>query len=278
MAPRRRRLPRKKSPTPFESLGAQLARARVAKGYTQAQLAEAAIVSLAKLESIEQGRRPLTPDLARQFDMLLGANGLLEVGVEHLPDADSVIPAWALAFVDLERDAIAISSFENQVLPGLLQTEEYMRAVFDSRVPILDPDEIALQIAVRLERQEILQRRVPPVVSFVLSEATVRDRLGGDEVHLGQLRHLRACADVPGTTIQILPLGLTAHAALDGPYVLLETPEHEHLAYAETQRGSHLVHDPDEVSILAAKYAMLRTQALNTVETKGLLDQLLGEQ
>ncbi|MYS22513.1 Helix-turn-helix domain-containing protein [Streptomyces sp. DvalAA-14] len=277
MAPRRRRLPRKKNPTPFESLGAQLARARIARGFTQVQLAEAAIISLAKLESIEQDRRPLTLDLARQFDEVLGTNGLLEVGVEHLPDADSVIPVWALAFVDLERDAIAISSFENQVLPGLLQTEEYMRAVFDSRVPILDPDEIALQIAVRLERQEILQRRVPPVVSFVLSEATVRDRLGGDEVYRGQLRHLRACADVPGIAIQILPLGLTGHAGLSGPFVLVETPEHEHLAYAETQRGSHFVHDPDEVSILAARYAMLRTQAHNTYETKGLLDQLVGE-
>jgi hypothetical protein len=109
------------------------------------------------------------------------------------------------------------------------------------------------------------------------NEATVRDRLGGEEVHRDQLRHLRICSDMPGVTIQILPLGLIAHAALDGPFVLLETPDHEHLAYAETQRGSHLVHDPDEVSILAARYAMLRTQALNAHETKGLLERLLGE-
>lgn len=278
MAPRRRRLPRKKNPTPFESLGAQLARIRVARGYTQVRLAETVIISLAKLESIEQGRRPLTLDLAQELDQLLDTGGALEEGVQHLPDADSVIPAWALAFVDLEREAIAISSFENQVLPGLLQTEAYMRAVFDSRVPVLDPENIALQIAARLQRQEILQRRVPPIVSFVISEATVRDRLGGEEVHREQLQQLRVFADVPGVTIQILPLGLISHAALDGPFVLLETSEHEHLAYTETQRGSHLVHDPDEVSILAAKYAMLRTQALNTIETKGLLDQLLGEQ
>jgi transcriptional regulator with XRE-family HTH domain len=277
MAPRRRRLPRKKNPTPFESLGAQLARIRVTRGYTQVRLAETVIISLAKLESIEQGRRPLTLDLARQLDQVLDTGGALEAGVEHLPDADSVIPAWALAFVDLEREAITISSFENQVLPGLLQAEAYMRAVFDSRVPILDPEEMTLQIAARLQRQEIFQRRVPPVVSFILSEATVRDRLGGDEVYREQLHQLRVFADVPGVTVQILPLGLTAHAALDGPFILLETPEHEHLAYAETQRGSHLVHDPDEVSILTQRYAMLRTQALNTMETKGLLEQLLGE-
>lgn len=246
-------------------------------GYTQEQFAEILMISPSKLESIEQGRRPLPLELGQQADVLLHTQGVLEVGVEHLPEPGSVIPWWAAPFMDAERGAIAISWFENQVLPGLLQTEAYMRAVFDCRVPILDPDEIALQIAARLERQEILQRRVPPIVSFVLSEATVRDRLGGPEVHRGQLRHLRQCADMPGITIQILPLGLTAHASLDGPFILLETPEHEHLAYAETQRGSHLVHDADEVSILAAKYAMLRTQALNIEETKGLLDQLLGE-
>jgi hypothetical protein len=84
-------------------------------------------------------------------------------------------------------------------------------------------------------------------------------------------------SEVPGVAIQMLPLGRTSHAGLDGPFVLLETPEHDHLAYAETQRGSQLIHDPDDLSILRHKYAMLRTQALNHEETAGLLDQLLGE-
>lgn len=274
--PRKRR-PAKKNPTPFETLGAQLAQARIAAGYTQSQLADILVISVAKLESIEQGRRPLTLDLAEQLDLLLHTSGVLKVGVEHLPDSDSAVPVWAVEFMSSEREALTVSSFENQVLPGLLQAEAYMRAVFDSRVPMLDPDEITLQIAARLDRQEILQRRVPPIVSFIISEAVVRDRIGGTEVYRTQLQHLLHCAGMPGITIQILPLGVTAHAALDGPFVLLETPNHELLAYAETQRGSSLVHDADEVSILAAKYAMLRTQALNTMETKGLLEQLLGE-
>lgn len=247
------------------------------RGYTQPQLATAAVISLSTLESIEQGRRPLTLDLAQQFDELLNTGGTLEVGVENLPDLAAAIPVWALAFMDAERTAIAISSFENQVVPGLLQTEAYMRALYEYRVPVQSREETTAQIAARLERQEILQRQVPPIVSFVLSEATVRDRFGGPEVYREQLRHLRACADVPGITIQILPLGLAGHAGLSGPFVLLETPDHEHLAYVETQRGSQLIHDPDEVSILAAKYAMLRSQALSPEETKGLLDKLLGE-
>jgi hypothetical protein len=240
-------------------------------------LATAAVISLSTLESIEQGRRPLTLELAQQFDELLNTGGTLEVGVENLPDPGDAISAWAVAFVDEEQRAISISSFENQVVPGLLQTEAYMRALYDYRVPILNPEEASVQIAARLERQEILQRKVPPTASFILSEAVLRDQLGGPEVYREQLRHLRACADIPGITIQVLPLGLEGHAGLAGPFVLLETPDHQHLAYTETQRGSQLIHDPDEVSSLAAKYAMLRSQALSPEESKGLLEQLLGE-
>jgi hypothetical protein len=75
-----------------------------------------------------------------------------------------------------------------------------------------------------------------------------------------------------------MPLARTPHAALDGPFILLETPDHQRIAYTETQRDSQLISDPNEVSILAQKYAMLRTQALNTEDTKGLLDLLPGEQ
>src|SRR5882757_2637622 len=106
MAPRKRRMPKKKNPTPFESLGALLALFRVAAGYTQAELAELIIVSLAKFESIEQGRRPLTLVLAQELDQLLQTKGALEVAVNHLPDSDSAIPVWALEYIDLEGEAI----------------------------------------------------------------------------------------------------------------------------------------------------------------------------
>ncbi|WP_405790127.1 DUF5753 domain-containing protein [Streptomyces sp. NBC_00029] len=108
-------------------------------------------------------------------------------------------------------------------------------------------------------------------------EAALRDRLGGDEVYAEQLRHLRTSSGLPDVSLQVMPLGRTSHAGLNGPFILLETPDHQHLGYTETQRGSQLISDPNEVSILARKYAMLRTQALNTEQTRGLLDRLLGE-
>ncbi|MEU8917182.1 Scr1 family TA system antitoxin-like transcriptional regulator [Streptomyces nigrescens] len=118
----------------------------------------------------------------------------------------------------------------------------------------------------------------PVIASFVFSEAAVLSNLGGRQVMRDQIFHLRSCAELNGVSIQILPLSREHHAGLAGPFVVLETSDHQHLAYTEAQRSSELISDPDEVSILAQKYGMLRMQALNAEETLGLLERLLGEQ
>ncbi|MDT0431875.1 MULTISPECIES: helix-turn-helix domain-containing protein [Streptomyces] len=273
MHPRKRQ---RKNASAMKLVGKLVGLFRVAAGLTQAQLAELASVQVETIASIEQGRRSLLPDLARRLDELLGTKGALETAVDNMPEVD-LIPAWAEQYMDLEREALALSWFENQVLPGLLQTESYARAVFRSKVPVISTKEIDTQVATRTERQSILHRPVPPTISFIVSEAVLRDRIGGNEVYGEMLCHLLACTALPGITLQIMPLGRHTHAALSGPFILLETPDFQHIGYTETQRGSQLVADPDEVSILAQKYAMLRTQALNTEDSKGLLDRLLGE-
>jgi transcriptional regulator with XRE-family HTH domain len=274
MHPRKRQ---RKNASAMKLVGKLVGVFRTAADLTQAQLADRVRVQVETIASIEQGRRALLPDLARQLDELLETKGALETAVENMPEVD-LIPAWAEQFLDLERDALALSFYENQVIPGLLQTPNYARAVFESRVPTFAEEEVETLTAMRLKRQDILHRKAPPWISFVVSEATVLAHLGGAEVRMEMLRHLRHCAGLPGITIQVMPLGRHTHAALDGPFVLLETPDHQHLAYAETQRGSQLIAEPNEVSILSQRYAMLRTQALNPEDTKGLLDRLLGEQ
>ncbi|MFD3921710.1 Scr1 family TA system antitoxin-like transcriptional regulator [Streptomyces sp. NPDC058595] len=267
----------RKNASAMKLVGALVALFREAAGLTQRQLAERACVHTETIASVEQGRRLLKPDLAILLDQVLVTKGALETAVENMPEIDRY-PTWAAAFIDQEQEAIAISWYENQVVPGLLQTETYARAVFRSRVPAFSEDEINTRVAGRIERQQILHRKIPPTCSFLIGEAVLKDRLGSPAVFAEQLRQLRESSDLPGLTLQVMPFGRTTHAGLSGPFVLLETPDHQHLAYAETQRGSLFVEDPDEVSILARKYAMLRTQALNPEETKGLLDRLLGEQ
>ncbi|MFE2747433.1 Scr1 family TA system antitoxin-like transcriptional regulator [Streptomyces scopuliridis] len=272
-----RKPPRKKNASAMKMLGAQVATFRRAAGYTQRSLGERVVADEETIASIEQGRRPLKADLAETLDELLDTKGALSVGVANMPAIDQ-FPLWAEQFVDHEREAISLSSFENQVVPGLLQTEAYTREIFGTRVPAFDEDEIETKTAARMERQEIVQRKVPPTLSFVLWEPILHFPLGGRRVYIDQLNHLRACAELPGISIQFLPLKRDNHAGISGPFVLLETPDHQHLAYAESQQGSHWVSDPNSVSMMSRKYAMLRSQALTLEESRDLLDELLGEQ
>ncbi|MBC9716948.1 helix-turn-helix transcriptional regulator [Streptomyces sp. TRM66268-LWL] len=258
-------------------VGALVARFRRNAGLTQRELAERLMVAEVTIASIEQGVRPLLPDLAESLDQVLGSQGAMAVAVANMPEVD-LVPLWAAEFLDLEREALGLSSYQNQVLPGLLQTRAYARAVFSNDVPALTRDEIELRVEARIQRQEILHRKDPPRACFILSEAILVDRLGGDAVYTEQLRSLQESAAIPGLTVQVVPLGRTFHAGLSGPFILIETADHQRLAYVEAQRGSQLIAAPDEVSILEHKYAMLRTQALNPQESRDLLSRLLGEQ
>ncbi|MFJ2234540.1 Scr1 family TA system antitoxin-like transcriptional regulator [Streptomyces sp. NPDC087859] len=266
----------RKNASAVKMVGSLVGTFRRAAGLTQVALAERVGVDEETIASIEQGRRTLKEDLAALLDELLDTKGALAVALAHMPEVD-LFPRWAEEYIDLEREALALSSFENQAVPGLLQTPAYARAVFLNEVPALTEGEIEQRVTARVERQEVLTRKVPPTATFILSEMTLMDRLGGDEVRDGQLRRLREWAVLPGITIQVMPVGRDFHAGLSGPFVLIETLDHQHLAYVEGQRKGWMIADPDEVSVLELKYAMLRSQALNPQESRDLLDRLLGE-
>ncbi|MEW2588346.1 helix-turn-helix domain-containing protein [Streptomyces virginiae] len=260
----------------MKMVGEQLAAARVARGLTQRELGKRVGLQEESIASIEQGRRPLMPDVAEAMDRELGLPGILTVAAHKMPQID-VIPPWAEPLISLEQSAQALSSYQNQVVPGLLQTPAYAEAVFRSRIPLYTADEIAAQTSARIDRQSVLHRTQPMLASFVIWEPVLRCPVGGRDVLNEQLRHMAVCSQLPGITIQVLTLDRTTHPALDGPFVLLETSDHQHIAYVESQRGSLVVSHLDEVSIVSQRYAMLRTQALNPDETRDLLDRLLGD-
>ncbi|WP_327402166.1 helix-turn-helix transcriptional regulator [Streptomyces sp. NBC_01288] len=267
----------KKNRSTMRLLGAQVKAARMAAGLTQRQLAERALVDEETIASVEQGRRRLMPPLAKSLDRILDTKGTFEAGVDNLPEIDQ-FPLYAEEYMLHEREAISLSWYDNAVVPGLLQTEAYARALLSSRLPAYDEDELETKVAGRISRQEIMQRKNPPTMSFVVWEPALLWPNGGRETHRAQLRALRTYSELPGLSFQILPLNRTSHAGDAGPFILLETPDHQHLAYAESQRGSQWVSDADEVSILTRKYAMLRTQALTIEDSRSLLDRLLGDQ
>lgn len=278
MQPRRKpgNRPKSRHSAAMEVIGAQLALFRINAGFTQRGLAQQTTASEDTIASVEQGRRALMPHLATEFDTILRTGGALAAGVAKLPPKEKY-PIWAEEFIALEQEAIALSWYEHGVLPGLLQTENYALATFRSNIPGLSEETVEQRVTARLERQHILHGENDLTASFVFSEAIVRSNLGGREVMRAQLIHLRECAELTGVSLQILPLNREHHAGLNGPFVLLETADHQHFAYTEAQRSSELTSDPDEVSILTQKYGMLRMQALNAEESMGLLDRRLGE-
>lgn len=273
MPPRKRVRP---NATTMKMVGAQVAAARIAKNLTQKQLAVLVRVDEETIASIEQGRRALMPDVAELLDQHLGLPGLLTIAADRMPAKDPA-PAWFEEYLELEKHALSLSWYDCQVLPGMLQTESYMRALFRCRVPAFVQEEIEEHTIRRLRRAEIMNRERPPSLCFVVSEAALRCRIGGDAVHAEQVSHLLSCADLPHVTLQVLPLDGPGHAGFSGSFAVLETPEYEQLGYFEGQRGSQLITGADDVSILTHRYAMLRTQALNPLETRGLLNGMLGE-
>ncbi|NGO69830.1 helix-turn-helix domain-containing protein [Streptomyces boncukensis] len=262
--------------TTWDAIGAQVAMFRKYAGMTQQELADALCIGYEKLASIEQGRRPLQIALAIQIDQLLDTKRALETAVNKVPKREKY-PVFVQDFIDYEREALTLLWYENQVPPGLLQSEEYARAVFTCLYPPLDEEELDEWVAGRLDRQKVLERKPPPMATFLMEESVLHRPVGGRHVLRGQLQHLRECADLPFLGLQIMPTNRESHAALDGPMVLLETPDHDHLAYIEGNRVSVLVDDPDEVSVFMQKYGMLRSQALTPEESKRLLETRLGE-
>lgn len=269
-------MPRKKNHSAMRMLGGMLQVARRAAGYTQAALAEKVLMNEQTIASIEQGRRALMPDLADQLDEILDTRGMLAMGVARLPEIDQ-FPVHAEDYEYNEREAITLSRWDDVVVPGLLQTEAYARAVYASRVPAFTEEEISGLVASRLMRQDVIQRATPPTMSFVIWEPALLFPLGGRDVHREQIECLRRAVDNPHITVQVLPLNRPQHAGTAGAFTLMETVDHQHLAYASSQQGGRLVATPERVSVLARKYAMLRSQALTPLETLVLLDGMPGE-
>lgn len=260
----------------WQAVGAALAHCRKQARYTQERFAELANVHVDTVGSIEQGRLALQPDRAEQFDELLGTGGLLAVLVAKLPVRERVVQ-FAQGLLDHEQEAVSILSYETQVIPGLLQTKEYCRAVFEYRYPAIKSETAEQWVNARMERQAVWRRERPPVGHFILEESILRRAVGGAEVMREQIRQILEYIEPVHMSVQIMPMDRTPHSCLGGPMVLLETPEYERLVYLEVQRASFLVDDPDEVSDYFHKYGMLRSQALSPDESVRLLNGLLGE-
>ncbi|WP_059010508.1 helix-turn-helix domain-containing protein [Streptomyces specialis] len=239
-------------------------------------IAEAGGYSVDTVKSIEQGRRPVPRRLAEIADEMCGAEGKLLAGLGYLKK-ERKFPERSRDYFAHESNAVALNSYETTLIPGLLQTEAYARALIGNSSPPQDDETVEAQVRARVDRASLLTQTPPVACSFVLYEAALRARVGGDEVHKAQLQHLLHVAGLRHVSLQVLPFARTVPPALVGPMVLLEMQDHERYTLVEGQALSQFSSEPDEVSMLAQRYGMIRMQALNAEESVRFIERLVDE-
>ncbi|MFB7514906.1 helix-turn-helix domain-containing protein [Streptomyces sp. NPDC056144] len=231
--------------------------------------------SASTIASFEQGRRIPPPRAVDQADHEVGADGLLKVWKEELEQAQ--YPAFFQGMAQLEKEAVELLSFGTLVVNGLLQTEEYMRALLANRRPPLSAETIEQRVSARLARQAIFDRRPEPLTSFVMCESVLRREYGGKEVLRGQLEHLLLMGQRAHVEIQVLPLSCAENAGVDGPFTVITREDGKRFVYAEVQGNSSLETAPKRAVLAAALYGIIRSQALSPRESLAFIEKLLGE-
>ncbi|MFI0815413.1 helix-turn-helix domain-containing protein [Streptomyces sp. NPDC021098] len=268
-----------REPDPSDSLrtfGAVVQALREHAGLSRAEFGELVRFSKHTVTSVELGRRMPEEAFVERAEEVLGNTGALRRAAGFLSRGEPGIAAWFRRWAEKEKTAVSLCTYECRLVPGLLQSGPYARAVFDNSIPLLTDEQLEAQLIARLERQTLYERPNVPF-SFIVEESVFRKRLGGPEVMRGLLDYVLEHSAPRNVSLQIMPLDAEFHACLDGPMRLLETPDGRHFAYSEGQQNGRLISDRKEVSLLQQRYDTLRSQALNTKDSRGLLERMRGE-
>ncbi|MBT2488242.1 helix-turn-helix transcriptional regulator [Streptomyces sp. ISL-96] len=249
---------------------------RTRAGLTQKDAAEKLLVSESLMGAYERAERIPALDFLRDADQVFDAGGALTACIELMEEEK--YPPKFLDWVRLERLARVISAYEALLIPGLLQTEAYVRALYEARVPAYTEEEIERHVQGRLERQAVLTRNPPPRIGFVVEESVLERTLGGPEVLKEQLWHVLDCMRTMNhLTFQVMPTRRHTHAGLMGPMQLMATQEGRTLLYVEAQGGGKLIHKPEQASDLFDLFGILRAQALTPWESAELIERKAGQ-
>ena len=257
-------LPRELDPSSsvLAFFGAELRRYRETSNLSQERLGKAINYTGALVGLIETARRSPSKDLAERCDAVLETDGAL-MRLWALVQRGA-FPEWVRDFVELEATASAIRSFECQLIPGLLQVEEYARAVLRVRPSRFSPAQLDEAVAARLSRQSILSGSSPPLAWYILDEAILRRPIGDKATMRAQLARLLDVGDSPHVFVQVVPFTAGEYPGLDGGLTLLSFDERPDVGYMEGHGGSAvLIESPGQVAECSLAYDMTRAVALS---------------
>ncbi|MFF8033765.1 MULTISPECIES: helix-turn-helix domain-containing protein [unclassified Streptomyces] len=260
----------------LRTVGRVIKMCREREGMTQAGLGTHIGYSEEQVSSVERGRRAPMEEFLDAADRVLEAGGLISGLKKEV--AKARFPKKVRDLAKLEAEAVEICAYDNSVVNGLLQTEEYVRAVFGSRRPAFSEEEMDELVTARLTRQEIIERRqVRTAFSFVHDEAALRRPVGGKMVLRRQLERLLEVGRMRNIEIQVLPLDSEDNGGLDGPFHLLRLKDGATVGHSDIQLVSRLTSDRREIQILELRYGIIRAQALTPRKSLTYIEKLLGE-
>jgi transcriptional regulator with XRE-family HTH domain len=264
-------------------LGALLRERRADHGLTAEEVTGRLLFSPTKLSRIENGQSGASP---RDIRDLCDLYEVTDPGQrEHLMTLarEGKQRGWwqdydlpYATFVGLEAEAVSINVYQSGVLPGLLQTEEYARAMLRAEVPPFSPQKLEQLLQARLTRQALLAQSAGPDYHAILDEATLHRRVGGPAVMSAQLERIRESAQRPNVTVQVISFETGAHPAMESVFSILnfEQPLVSDIVYVEGLVGNIYLERPTDLERYRTIFSHLRTIALNPSDSISLLTRI----
>ncbi|BAU83067.1 hypothetical protein SLA_2133 [Streptomyces laurentii] len=265
-----------KSKEAWEFFGELLRERREAANLTRNELGVQVFVSGTYIGLFEQGVRKPQLDVAQRIDVVLQTGGIFERTCRKLVDGSP----YAVYFNDvaeLEAQATKLCEFAPTVVPGLLQTAEYARAVTTATNPFATEEYIEEKVSSRVDRQVILKDAARPEYWVIVHENTLLTPVGGPQVMARQLEHIAELVRKRLVLVTVLPRTTGAHASMGGMLQLMEFSDQPPTAYTETEFSGTLLDDPAVVKQAQRAYDLLRVAALSPEASLALIESAAEE-
>ncbi|MGW4466500.1 helix-turn-helix domain-containing protein [Micromonospora sp. NPDC004704] len=266
------------------NVGAQLRELRVRRKLSLREVAAELDWPQSRLSRLEHGRQQVRTEEAAALLVVYRVTGderaalLRQVERAAEPgwwEAAVGLSAESRTLIHLEAEATTIIGCEPLLVPGLLQTPDYTRAVMEScGVRKVDTQP---RIAARLARQAILTRDTPPALHALIDEAALRRPVGGPQVMARQLRHLVSASERPNITLRVVPLAAGAHTGLDGAFALLDFPRNRSVVYLDHKLTGLFLEERHQVEFFRREAVRLAEAALSPIASVNFITRVAGE-
>ncbi|MFH8754569.1 helix-turn-helix domain-containing protein [Streptomyces atroolivaceus] len=264
----------RKPRTQREKYGEEIRLRRVAAGLTQEALGGQVVCSPTLISHYEAGRRLPKPDDARRIDVALNTDGFFARWTE---DLESKFPHYFAEVAELEREATEIRQYGAALIPGLLQTRDYARAVYRAYHPNYRTDDLDEFLVNRLQRGQLLTSSSTPIAWTLLDEAALRRRIGGRQTMADQLHKVADMAESGRLRLHVLPFTSGAHPLLEGSVYLLKFSDAAPLAYVEGLHSGQLLDSPARVDACHTAYTLALGAAAPSEDSVALVRSIAEE-